>query len=335
MVNFFKKKVKKSPPRLSESYIVPNPYNLPIHDQAGKNNCTSHVYASTMEYRLSEYFKERTLIDVDDLWEKQKRYGTATDEGDFMDGPHKVAVRYGIRFKTDSGKTGIMLGAKKGWQIIVDKSFPQGEISPYDKEISMARESGYKKFNHDTKDISIDFKNSRLSSVIEESLSQLDELGIELFDKEKIAQGIVTVNAKYKKGSDRGRLGVGGPGQIVGFFIDPSISFVILWIGGHIISDFDNAIWGKLKKALFSIFKSAQPILGKDQLTITTNYKPQIIFVFPSDINADVFLREMDTVTKITKEILLKDPRPNIAYKYSFNGEKNSWELKTREMNAW
>ena len=119
-------------PDLPDSYIVPNLYNLPIHDQKGKNNCSSHAFAAMMEYRLSDYFKERTLIDVDDLWDKQLKFGTATEEeGDVMDGPFRIATEYGVRFRTDSGKMGTMFltGEKekqgwlmvyKGWRIKLD-----------------------------------------------------------------------------------------------------------------------------------------------------------------------------------------------------------------------
>lgn len=118
MLNLFDflKKFKKDSDKIPESYIIPNPYNLPIHDQGNKNNCISYAFASMMEYNLSDHFKERTLIDVDDLWEKQKKYGIATAEkGDVMEGPFKIATKYGVRFKIDSGKTGTVFlsGLKK------------------------------------------------------------------------------------------------------------------------------------------------------------------------------------------------------------------------------
>ena len=102
--------------KFPDSYEIPNPYNIPIHDQKDKMNCTSHAFASMMEYNLSDHFKERTLIDVDDLWEKQKKYGTATENGgDVLEGPCKIAIKYGVKFRTDSGKTGTVFlsGLKK------------------------------------------------------------------------------------------------------------------------------------------------------------------------------------------------------------------------------
>jgi len=91
--------------KLPDEFILPNPYNLPIHNQ-GQNNCTSHAFAKMIEYQLSSKFRERTLVDADDLWNKQKRFGTATEAGDTFGGVFIVAAKYGVRFKTDSGKTG-------------------------------------------------------------------------------------------------------------------------------------------------------------------------------------------------------------------------------------
>ncbi len=115
----------------SNSYIIPNPYNLPARDQGNLNNCTSHAFAYMVEHHLSDHFKERTLVDINDLWEKQLKYGTATEDGDLLDGPFIIASKYGVRFKTDSGKSGTMFltGEKKqigaitayvGWNIKLD-----------------------------------------------------------------------------------------------------------------------------------------------------------------------------------------------------------------------
>ena len=73
--------------------MVPNPYNIPVHNQRDKNNCTSHAFALMLEYKLSEKFKERVIVDVDDLWEKQKKFGTATEEGDFLEDPFIIATK--------------------------------------------------------------------------------------------------------------------------------------------------------------------------------------------------------------------------------------------------
>jgi hypothetical protein len=98
----------KQEKKLPDKYIIPNPYDIPIHDQGNKNNCTSHAVAAGFEYKLSDLLKERALIDVDDLWDKQLKYGTATEEeGDTVEDALKIAFEYGMLFTTESGKKGI------------------------------------------------------------------------------------------------------------------------------------------------------------------------------------------------------------------------------------
>ena len=99
---------------IPESYKTPNPYNVPIHNQGNRKNCTSHAFASVIEYKLSAKFKERVTVDVDDLWEKQKKFGTATEEkGDSFQNLFIVAAKYGVKFITKSGRKGIFfLGDK-------------------------------------------------------------------------------------------------------------------------------------------------------------------------------------------------------------------------------
>ncbi len=93
--------------RLPEKYIIPNEYETPVHDQKDKNNCTSCALAAVFESKLSKFFKERVIIDADDLWEKQKKYGTATEKGDTLEGAARIADEYGVLFETESGKKGI------------------------------------------------------------------------------------------------------------------------------------------------------------------------------------------------------------------------------------
>jgi hypothetical protein len=93
---------------LPKKAFVPNPHNIPVHNQGRKNNCTAHSNATLIEYTLSGIFKERVIVDVDDLWLKQKKFGTATEQGgDTLTDSVIVAARYGIKFETDSGKKGI------------------------------------------------------------------------------------------------------------------------------------------------------------------------------------------------------------------------------------
>lgn len=106
---------KKILDSLPKEFRIHNPYNVPVHDQGDKNSCTAHVFAVMLEYQLSPFFKELTLIDVDDLWEKQKRFGTASEErGDLPDGPYRMAVKCGVRFITKSRKTGTIFASGNG-----------------------------------------------------------------------------------------------------------------------------------------------------------------------------------------------------------------------------
>ena len=98
--------------KLPKEYVVPNPFEIPAHVQKDVNNCTSIAVSSMIEYKLSIYFNERVLIDIDDLWEKQKKFGTATENGDTLKDVFVIADEYGVLFKTESGKTGLFKPAK-------------------------------------------------------------------------------------------------------------------------------------------------------------------------------------------------------------------------------
>lgn len=102
---------------LPDEFILPNPYNLPVHEQGSENNCTSHAAAGMLEYHLSAILQERSIINVEDLWHKQKTLGTATNDGDYLDGPLKIATKYGVKFTTESGRKGVYF---LGGQIIFE-----------------------------------------------------------------------------------------------------------------------------------------------------------------------------------------------------------------------
>ena len=93
---------------LPKKAFVPNPYNIPVHNQGRKNNCTAHANATLIEFTLSRILKERVIVDVDDLWEKQKKFGTATEQGgDTLSDSVIIAATYGVKFETASRKKGI------------------------------------------------------------------------------------------------------------------------------------------------------------------------------------------------------------------------------------
>lgn len=53
------------------------------------------------------------MIDVDDLWEEQLKYGTAVEgKGDTMEDVFKIADEYCMKFQTASGKKGVFKPSK-------------------------------------------------------------------------------------------------------------------------------------------------------------------------------------------------------------------------------
>ena len=97
---------------LPEKCIIPNPYNIPIHDQGDKPSCSTQALAAMCEYELSGILEEQVLIDTDDLWEKQLKYGTANEHGDTIEDCIKISDKYGMLFRTESGKRGIFYREK-------------------------------------------------------------------------------------------------------------------------------------------------------------------------------------------------------------------------------
>ncbi|MBF4696099.1 hypothetical protein [Fusibacter ferrireducens] len=92
---------------LPDEYENPNMKYFKIHDQGSKNNCTSHAIAGMVELQLSEIFQESVTVNVDDLWNKQLRYGTATEEGEkSVEGALVIFEKYGVWFHTESGIIG-------------------------------------------------------------------------------------------------------------------------------------------------------------------------------------------------------------------------------------
>ncbi len=90
-----------------DCFETPDPYNIPIHDQGNKNSCVLHALAVCIEEYLSEEFKERTLIDVDDWWDNMLKYGMATTDGTTVELAMEYISKHGVKYTTDSGKCGI------------------------------------------------------------------------------------------------------------------------------------------------------------------------------------------------------------------------------------
>src|SRR5579872_3364489 len=113
----------------------------------------------------------------------------------------------------------------------------------YDQAMRAARASGYKTINSDSKEVAVDFKDKRLSPEIEAAMSQITELGIQLFDEQKMRNELEDVESKYKEDLATGKAGkraaIGGPGELVVFYISLVVNIAAPWIGRHVVSDFD------------------------------------------------------------------------------------------------
>ena len=211
--------------------------------------------------------------------------------------------------------------------IVGDKTIEsKNVISPslekkFNEEINLASLSGHDKINEKETRLIIKFNDTRLSSDIKKSLSIIDEIGIEIFDNDKIEKELDTVYKKYAEDFKSGRLGerggVGGP--ISDFVLEALMNVVIYWILPHIVNDMDNALWGKIKEAFWQIFKSTKKTKEKEDknIVILTNTAPQIIFILPLKIEDDFIQDRLDEMIKMTKEIV-KNNKECLAYKYTY-----------------
>ena len=92
---------------LPDSYMVPGWKHFTPHNQGNKSNCTSHAIAACLELMLSGKLQKKVTVDVDDLWEKQKKLGTAKEGiGDYMENALKIASTYGVKFSVEDGGKG-------------------------------------------------------------------------------------------------------------------------------------------------------------------------------------------------------------------------------------
>lgn len=331
---------EEKPLNLPDDYEVENPYKIPVHDQGDKNNCTSHTFALMMEYHLSEYFKERTLIDVDDLWEKQKRLGTATDRGDFLEGPFFIATKYGVKFKTDSGKTGrLFLSGKKrtegmitsymGWKIKLDSSFsnkmfnffkrkkPQQNMydkyflqQEYNQSFYRASISGFQTIQN-APNITIEFSDSGFSEFIKQEFKDIGPIEIQIWDRGIQKTNLQRVSDEYSAALKGGRLGgMGSP--VPEAYIDLAkftIGFLFKWGLDHIINDLDSKIWETLKTRIYSLYNSLKEKLKGEVAIVTSSRvfryeRPTILFILPTNLSKEEFKNCLNFVSSKTLEII-------------------------------
>ena len=294
--------------------------------------------------QLSDIFQERILIDVDDLWDKQLRYGTAIEEiGDSFDGPFNMAAKYGIRFTRDSGKTGTLFLSEGGWKIKMDRPLEKyiralakrlkkktKQVNNFQQEynsaIANASAQGIKKLGTGNIELMVRFKDSRLAQPIEDSFKEMGDIGVELVDEEKIQKLQKLVKEKYV---DKKYAGIGVPleGLIAGGFI-----IFTVWSVKHIFDDVDNFLWERFKEVALRVLGSTKEIkTTQDEITIEFK-DPQVLFIFPKKLNADDFLREMDSIKTLLQDIHNNQNHTSYSYEYRYELESGKWILKMHHL---
>lgn len=351
---------------LPKEYTVPNPYNIPVHNQGSKKNCTSHAFALMMEYHLSDHFRERTLVDVDDLWEKQKMYGTATEEeGDCSDGPFMIATKYGVRFKTDSGKTGcfFLTGVReekngittyKGWKMKMDnpltklfRRFKNTEPkdhgpSPlqleYNQAVHSAYASGFQTLQ-EAPNLTIEFSDPDLSDALSQEFSELSPLEIQIWNHSIQQAELQRVSEKYAPDFKGGRLGgIGAPTPEA--YIDLAkfaVGFLFKWGLDHIINDLDSKIWETVKTKILNIYKKIKKQSGEKVAFVTSSQifrheEPTILFILPSDLSEAKLEKCLTFIATKTSEITSsasrsRDGQKNNFYQFNYDQERNQWNV--------
>jgi hypothetical protein len=365
--------IKKLLDQLPKEFHVPNPYNIPYRVQGKENNCTSISFAHLFEYQLSDYFRERTIMDVDDLWEKQKKFGTATEEGDFMEGPFLIATKYGARFRTDSDDSGtIYLSGKKmkifgvttytGWRVKMDKPFrhffkflwkrrnnlpstkPETEQDAYNKEIYKAFGAGTKSMGYGSNKILISTKMSAIADDAILAVKDLDQFNITIDDEEETLKAIRKVKDKFSKPRFGGTGGTGGP--LPDGFYDLSrfvLFFVVQWITSHVLKDLDDGIWNSVKSVLKKLFESLKK-LGKDEDNFAVMLSqmpidksaPTVVFIFPKSLPSEEFAKALDIAREITiRTVEDYSIEKGIAvYEYTYLQSESKWHLQTTRFSG-
>ena len=200
----------------------------------------------------------------------------------------------------------------------------------YNTEINDARIAGHKRLNEIETQLLVTFKKSQISEDIERNLKEVPELGIELVDSEKIEKLQGNVDQKYK-GENIGGIG-GGP---ISDFIVSGLIILTFWSLRHILDDFDNALWERLKKAFVGIFKSSKKVESNDKNITIQFTNPQIIFEFPVEMSEELFARELETVRALAEEIHKKTDRMDFSYKYTYGTQTNEWLLETNRSRGF
>ena len=330
-------------PGFPDEYTVPDPYGLfdaSNHIQKGENNCTSHTFALMMEFQLSNLFKQRILIDVDDLWEKQKKFGTATREGDYIDGPWEIAISHGLKFKTQRGIIGFLYLSRTGKMSIswgrprrinlkgIMRNFlkwilpssvghglsedhgPSNEQLKYNQEQHLAHGAGFEILDEGP-NLTIEFSDTRLSEYIKAEFTGIFPLRIQIWNHAQQKSELERVAKKYQDDFKRGRLGgIGSP--VPPEFIDLalfSVGIIFNWGFQHIIKDLDTKVWQILKTKIINLFRESGK-KSNGQVAIVTSSRlfrremPTISFILPSGLSEAQLQECLNFISTKTMEVI-------------------------------
>lgn len=256
-------------------------------------NCTSHSIALMLEFQLSAYFREKTLVDVDDLWEKQKKFGTASEAyGDYSGGPFIVGSRYGVRFRTESGKTGTIFLPKKGQMENGIKHYHGGTIKmdkPYmrifdflkrkKKQVSVegqnAPNNAAMAYKHDVDSLIAETRHTlnkdskyRLTVEVEQlgigadaysSIENVPDVQIDFRDRAREDVEFPKIDERHRDLLNaRGPIGAGGVPywevlNPLEHAIVISAHFLLPWIFKHVAEDFDQKVWNAVKQTVTNL----------------------------------------------------------------------------------
>lgn len=353
--------------------MVPDPYGLldpSLHIQGDKNNCTSHSFALMIEMQISNIFKERTLIDVDDLWEKQKKYGTATEgHGDFMEGPWFIASTRGVRYRTDSGKSGTLLFLNGNWVIIKDKSLivsmmrifkffkkrsakqntPAVQISPAASAYKQDLESVYSETRRSLNNKSafraeLEVEQDGLGAEIYESVKDVAGVQIDFHDKGKEDAEVRKVDERHQdllksKGHPASAaLPYWDTFKVLEHGVVLSAQFLWPWIFKHVADDFDQGAWDAVKATIKRIVLgvlSKRKDVAKNDVVLKMHYPAHVrhglAFIFPPDLNEEDIDHAFDTLK--TAASTLPEPEqsgPSVTV-LGYDKEAGEWQRVSAE----
>ena len=341
--------------KLPSSYTVPDPYGLfgaEHHNQGAKSNCTSHSFALMVEMQLSTHFKERTLIDVDDLWDKQKRFGTATEErGDFADGPFIIASTHGVRFRTDSGKTGTLfmpgtsrvengITVYEGGTIKMDNPVTmrifnffrqnkkqekpmtkyQLKAQAYKKDLELLFSETRRTLNSGSLfRVELEVEQAGIGSEVYDSVKNISGIQIDFHDRAKEDSGLPKIDERHREFLNSQRpLGAGAPYweafAVLQHGVVISAQFLWPWVVKHIAEDIDQKAWDAVKEIVKHITRklSNRKDISTKDVVLKMHYPEGIQYGVALIFQEGLSAEEVETAFMLLRTTEVNLPEPKL-----------------------